>query len=38
VATVVVANWEGALDKDRLRQHLDQESDEEADEPEKLVT
>ncbi len=29
VATVVIARWEGALDVDRLRTHLDQETDEE---------
>ncbi len=37
VATVVIARWEGALDVDRLRTHLDQETDEEADNPEDVV-
>ena len=37
VATIVVARWEGAVDMDRLRQHLDQETDLEADEPEKVM-
>ena len=37
VATIVVARWEGAVDMARLRQHLDQETDLEGDEPEKLL-
>ena len=37
VATIVVAKWEGALDEERMRQHLDHETDLEADEPEKLM-
>jgi aerobic C4-dicarboxylate transport protein len=37
VATVVVAKWEGALDEDRMRLHLDRETLEEADEPEKVL-
>jgi len=37
VATIVVARWEGAVDMDRLRQHLDQETDLEADEPERVM-
>src|SRR3954468_13526466 len=37
VATIVVARWEGAVDMARLRQHLDQETDLEADEPEKVM-
>jgi aerobic C4-dicarboxylate transport protein len=37
VATVVVAKWEGALDEDRMRLHLDRETLEEADEPEKAL-
>jgi aerobic C4-dicarboxylate transport protein len=34
LATVVVAKWEGALDEDRLRRGLNQETELEADEPE----
>jgi aerobic C4-dicarboxylate transport protein len=34
LATVVVAKWEGALDEDRLRRRLNQETELEADEPE----
>jgi aerobic C4-dicarboxylate transport protein len=37
VATVVVAKWEKALDTDRLRRHLSQETDLEADSPEKVL-
>ena len=37
VATVVVAKWEGALDEDRMRQQLDQETDAEADDPEAVL-
>ncbi|WP_207458216.1 dicarboxylate/amino acid:cation symporter [Azospirillum sp. SYSU D00513] len=37
VATVVVAKWEGALDTERMRRHLDNETDEEADNPEDLL-
>ena len=37
VATVVVAKWENALDADRLRRHLDQETELEADLPEKTL-
>ena len=37
VATVIVSKWEGALDEARMHQHLDHETDAEADEPEKLV-
>ncbi|HYG87778.1 MAG TPA: dicarboxylate/amino acid:cation symporter [Azospirillum sp.] len=37
VATVVVAKWEGALDMARLRQHLYQETEEEADHPEDVL-
>jgi aerobic C4-dicarboxylate transport protein len=33
VATVVVARWEGELDEARLHQHLDQETEAEADDP-----
>ena len=37
VATIVVAKWEGALDEDRMRRHLNQETDEEADDPEAVL-
>ena len=37
VATVVVAKWENALDVPRMRRHLDQETEEEADDPEKVL-
>jgi aerobic C4-dicarboxylate transport protein len=37
VATVVVARWEGALDRERLRQQLDGETDLEADNPEDVL-
>jgi len=37
VATVVVAKWEKALDVTRLRQHLNNETEEEADEPELVL-
>ena len=37
VATVVVAKWENALDVPRMRRHLDQETAEEADDPEKVL-
>ena len=37
VATVVVSRWEGALDVDRMRSHLDQETDAEADTPEQVL-
>jgi aerobic C4-dicarboxylate transport protein len=33
----VVARWEKALDVDRMRTHLDQETDEEADDPETVL-
>jgi aerobic C4-dicarboxylate transport protein len=38
VATIVVAKWEGALDEARMRLHLDRETIEEADEPEKALS
>ena len=38
VATVVVAKWNHAVDEARLQQHLDHESQLEADEPEKVLT
>ena len=34
VATIVVAKWEGALDTARLQQHLQQETEAEAEDPE----
>src|SRR5262249_15165997 len=37
VATVVVARWEGALDINRMRRHLNRESDAEADTPEQVL-
>jgi aerobic C4-dicarboxylate transport protein len=37
VATIVVAKWEDALDEQRLRKHLDRETDLEADTPEKVL-
>jgi aerobic C4-dicarboxylate transport protein len=37
VATVVVAKWEGALDRERLRRQLDGETDAEADNPEDVL-
>ncbi len=37
VATMVVARWENALDMARMRRHLDQETEEEADDPEKVL-
>src|ERR1700730_3460840 len=38
LATVVVAKWEGALDEARMHAHLDRETIDEADEPEKVLT
>jgi aerobic C4-dicarboxylate transport protein len=35
VATIVVSKWEGALDESRMHLHLDRETFEEADHPEK---
>jgi aerobic C4-dicarboxylate transport protein len=37
VATVVVANWENALDKERMHQVLNKETDMQADEPEAVM-
>src|SRR4249920_3866967 len=37
VATVVVSRWEGALDVERMRRHLDQETEAEADTPEEVM-
>src|ERR1700730_5432295 len=37
LATVVVAKWEGALDETRMHAHLDRETIDEADEPEKVL-
>jgi aerobic C4-dicarboxylate transport protein len=34
IATIVVARWEGAVDMERLREHLENETELEADEPE----
>ena len=36
VATLVVAKWTGDLDVKKMNQHLNQETDDDADEPEKL--
>ena len=37
VATVVVSRWEGALDVEKMRRHLDQETEAEADTPEEVM-
>ena len=37
VATVVVGRWCGAVDVERMRRHLDQETAEEAEAPEKVL-
>ena len=37
VATIVVAKWEDALDEARMHQHLNQETDAEADDPEAVL-
>jgi aerobic C4-dicarboxylate transport protein len=37
VATVVVSRWEGELDKKRMSQVLDKETEEEAEEPEAIL-
>jgi aerobic C4-dicarboxylate transport protein len=37
VATVVVSKWEGALNFDRMHQQLNNESDADADEPERVL-
>jgi len=37
VATVVVAKWEGALDEARMLAHLEKETLDEADEPERVL-
>ena len=37
VATIVVAKWERALDETRMHQHLNQETDLEADQPETVL-
>ena len=37
VATIVVANWTGDLDTERLQRRLDNETDTEADEPEQTL-
>ena len=38
VATVVVANWDKELDKERMRKHLEHETQLEAEEPEKAIS
>jgi aerobic C4-dicarboxylate transport protein len=37
VATVVVAKWEGALDTARMHSHLNNETDDEANDPEEVL-
>ena len=37
VATIVVSRWEGALDVERMRAHLDRETIEEAEQPEQVM-
>jgi len=37
VATIVVAKWENALDEERMQEHLNRETDLEADAPEKVM-
>jgi aerobic C4-dicarboxylate transport protein len=37
VATLVVSRWEGALDRDRMRRLLNNETDADADEPERVL-
>src|SRR4249920_3281872 len=37
VATVVISKWEGALDVEKMRRHLDQETEAEADTPEEVM-
>jgi aerobic C4-dicarboxylate transport protein len=37
VATIVVARWENGLDVARMRRHLDRETEQEADETEKVL-
>ena len=37
VATVVVSRWEGALDTRKMQAHLNQETDAEADTPERVL-
>src|SRR6266566_1173814 len=37
VATVVVSRWEGALDTEKMRSHLNQETEAEADTPEQVL-
>jgi aerobic C4-dicarboxylate transport protein len=37
VATIVVSKWEDALDEGRMREHLDHETDLEADAPERTM-
>jgi aerobic C4-dicarboxylate transport protein len=37
VATIVVSKWEGALDVERMRKHLNNETEAEADTPEQVL-
>jgi aerobic C4-dicarboxylate transport protein len=37
VATVVISRWEGALNVERMRSHLNQETEAEADTPEQVL-
>jgi aerobic C4-dicarboxylate transport protein len=37
VATMVVSRWEGELDKDRMSQVLNKETEAEAEEPEAIL-
>ena len=37
VATVVVSRWEGALDVERMKAHLNNETEAEADTPEQVL-
>jgi aerobic C4-dicarboxylate transport protein len=37
VACVVVSKWEGALDEDRMRAHLNNETEAEANVPEQVL-
>jgi len=38
VATIVVANWDKELDRERMRKHLEHETQLEAEEPEKAIS
>ena len=37
VATIVVAKWENALDEARMHEHLNRETEAEADDPEAVL-